>query len=97
MQKNNPKDPLLLQVITNHQELLNNPRFNEDPTKERKNIILPGLLHKYNDRVLWILKTNCAINCRYCFRKHFPYAENKGNKDNWIKIINYISQKKTNK
>lgn len=92
MEKNNPKDPLLLQVIPNNQELLNNVKFNTDPIKERKNIVLPGLLHKYNDRVLWILKTNCAINCRYCFRKHFPYKNNQGNKKNWNKILNYINQ-----
>ncbi|WP_295163967.1 EF-P beta-lysylation protein EpmB [uncultured Buchnera sp.] len=92
MRKKDPEDPLLLQVITNNQEFLNNLEFNEDPIKERKNIVLPGLLHKYKDRVLWMLKTNCAINCRYCFRKHFPYETNKGNKKNWMKILHYISQ-----
>ena len=92
MKKKDPKDPLLLQVITKNQEFLNNLKFNEDPVKEKKDIVLPGLLHKYKDRVLWILKTNCAINCRYCFRKHFPYQTNKGNKKNWIQILHYISQ-----
>ncbi|AYN24481.1 EF-P beta-lysylation protein EpmB [Buchnera aphidicola] len=92
MKKKDPEDPLLLQVITNNQEFLNNSQFNHDPVKERKDIVLPGLLHKYKDRVLWMLKTNCAINCRYCFRKHFPYEKNKGNKKNWMKILNYINQ-----
>ncbi|AWH90777.1 EF-P beta-lysylation protein EpmB [Buchnera aphidicola (Melanaphis sacchari)] len=94
MKKNDPKDPLLLQVIIRNQELLNNLKFNEDPVQDKNNIVLPGLIHKYNDRVLWILKTSCAVHCRYCFRKNFPYAQNQGNKKNWIQIINYIHDNK---
>ena len=94
MTKNNPQDPLFLQVITNNQEFLNAPGYTKDPIKEKKNIILPGLLHKYNDRVLLLIKTNCAINCRYCFRKYFPYEDNQGNKINWIKALEYIQKNK---
>ncbi|CAL4326089.1 EF-P beta-lysylation protein EpmB [Buchnera aphidicola] len=95
MQKNNPKDPLLLQVIINNQEFLNSSKYINDPTQENKNIVLPGLLHKYHDRVLLLVKTNCAIHCRYCFRKYFPYEQNQGGKKNWIKSLLYI-QKNTN-
>lgn len=45
--------------------------------------MVPGLLHKYRNRALLLVKGGCAVNCRYCFRRHFPYAENQGNKRNW--------------
>ncbi|CSI92766.1 lysine 2%2C3-aminomutase [Vibrio cholerae] len=44
---------------------------------------MPGLLHKYKNRCLLIVKGGCAINCRYCFRRHFPYEDNKGGKSAW--------------
>ncbi|QCI20724.1 EF-P beta-lysylation protein EpmB [Buchnera aphidicola (Brachycaudus cardui)] len=94
MQKNNPKDPLLLQVIINNQEFLHSSEYIHDPIKEKKNIVLPGLLHKYNDRILLLVKTNCAIHCRYCFRKYFPYEKNQGSKINWIKSLEYIKNNK---
>ncbi|QCI21922.1 EF-P beta-lysylation protein EpmB [Buchnera aphidicola] len=94
MKKNDPKDPLFLQVINNNQEFLKSSEYIKDPTKEIKNIILPGLIHKYHDRVLLIVKTNCAIHCRYCFRKYFPYEINQGGKKNWMQALEYIKNKK---
>ncbi|ANZ22274.1 EF-P beta-lysylation protein EpmB [Buchnera aphidicola (Diuraphis noxia)] len=94
MKKNDPQDPLFLQVITNNQEFLNTVKYIKDPIKETNHIVLPGLLHKYNDRVLLLVKTNCAINCRYCFRKYFPYEKNKGKKSNWIRALEYIKKNK---
>lgn len=94
MKKNDPQDPLLLQVIINNREFLNSPKYVKDPIKEKKHIILPGLLHKYKDRVLLFVKTNCAIHCRYCFRKYFPYEKNQGSKINWIKSLEYIQKNK---
>ncbi|WAI18979.1 MAG: EF-P beta-lysylation protein EpmB [Buchnera aphidicola (Brevicoryne brassicae)] len=94
MKKGDPNDPLFLQVMTNNQEFLNFSGYIKDPIKEINHIILPGLLHKYNDRVLLIVKTNCAINCRYCFRKYFPYEKNQGKKDNWIQALEYIKNNK---
>lgn len=52
---------------------------------------MPGLLHKYSNRALLLVKGGCAVNCRYCFRRHFPYAENQGNKRNWQQALEYIS------
>ncbi|WP_343183094.1 EF-P beta-lysylation protein EpmB [Buchnera aphidicola (Neophyllaphis podocarpi)] len=93
MEKRNSKDPLLLQVLIQKQEKIILKNYSNDPIKENVSIKLPGLLHKYNNRVLLIIKTNCAINCRYCFRKNFPYQNNLGNKENWNKSINYIKDK----
>ena len=44
-----------------------------------------GIVHKYRRRVLMIISPNCAINCRYCFRRHFPYDENRQSKQQWLK------------
>jgi EF-P beta-lysylation protein EpmB len=84
-------DPLLLQVITQSQEFITASGYSQDPLEEQHNI-LPGLLHKYRNRALLLVKTGCAINCRYCFRRHFPYQDNQGSKANWQRAIDYIGQ-----
>ncbi|MDW6002715.1 EF-P beta-lysylation protein EpmB [Vibrio mangrovi] len=91
MEKGNPFDPLLRQVLPLSQEFEAYPGFSTDPLEEQNNPH-PGLLHKYQNRVLLILKGSCAINCRYCFRRHFPYQENKGSKSVWEDSLNYIAQ-----
>ena len=75
MEKGNWQDPLLLQVLPSNQEFLTAPGYNQDPLAEH-DTANPGLLHKYRSRVLLIVKGGCAVNCRYCFRRHFPYADN---------------------
>ncbi|CRK85493.1 L-lysine 2,3-aminomutase [Candidatus Providencia siddallii] len=89
MKKGDPLDPLLLQVLTVKAELETHLGFSVDPNKEHNNKI-PGLLHKYHNRVLLLVKNSCAVNCRYCFRRYFPYRNNRINKSNWIAAINYI-------
>ncbi|HBC6257207.1 TPA: EF-P beta-lysylation protein EpmB [Proteus mirabilis] len=89
MKKGDPNDPLLLQVLTAHAEFTLTPGFSTDPLDEQQNAV-PGLLHKYQNRALLLVKGGCAVNCRYCFRRHFPYEDNKGNKANWQKAIEYI-------
>ncbi|MFD0966953.1 EF-P beta-lysylation protein EpmB [Seminibacterium arietis] len=90
IEKNNPKDPLFLQVMSSRQEFLPMVGFSKDPLEEQQNVA-PNILHKYHNRLLLMVKNSCAVNCRYCFRRHFPYAENKGNKENWIKSLDYIA------
>jgi EF-P beta-lysylation protein EpmB len=65
--------------------------YSTDPLDEQDNE-QPGLLHKYKNRVLLILKGGCAVNCRYCFRRHFPYQDNKGSKSIWQQSIDYIAE-----
>lgn len=90
MEKGNPNDPLLLQVLTSQQEFVAAPGFSTDPLEEQHSVV-PGLLHKYRNRALLLVKGGCAVNCRYCFRRHFPYADNQGNKRNWQAALDYIS------
>ena len=91
MQKGNINDPLLQQVLPIIAEEHFVEGYSGDPLGEQNNC-QQGLLHKYKSRVLILLKTGCAINCRYCFRRHFPYAENSVNKSQLLNIINYIQQ-----
>ena len=91
MEKGNPNDPLLRQVLTAKQEFITAPGFSTDPLEEQHSVV-PGLLHKYSNRALLLVKGGCAVNCRYCFRRHFPYADNQGNKRNWQAALAYISE-----
>lgn len=91
MAKGDPNDPLFLQVMTLQQEFIQAEGFSQDPLEEQQTAA-PNILHKYHNRLLLMVKGGCAINCRYCFRRHFPYADNQGNKANWHKAIAYIAQ-----
>ena len=90
MKKGDARDPLLLQVMTAAEEFTPHPEFTEDPLAEQQTP-LPGLLHKYQSRVLLMVRTGCAVNCRYCFRRHFPYEDNQLSKHQWQEVANYIS------
>jgi len=82
---NDKKDPLLLQILPTKHENKNVSGFNKDPLEERKSSPLPGLIHKYHGRVLLLVTDQCAINCRFCFRRH---AREKVS--NWQKVFSYI-------
>lgn len=87
----NPFDPLLLQVLPHHIELEEHPEFVTDPLGEEAANHLPGILHKYQSRFLLTLTGACAVHCRYCFRRHFPYQENLPKNDDWLNIKHYLS------
>ncbi|MFY5899409.1 EF-P beta-lysylation protein EpmB [Acinetobacter pittii] len=90
MNAKNPFDPLLLQVLPHHLELEEHPEFVTDPLGEEAANQLPGVLHKYKSRFLLTLTGACAVHCRYCFRRHFPYQENLPKNEDWLNIKNYI-------
>lgn len=92
IRKSNPHDPLLLQVLPSARELDTVTGFVTDPLAEAEAKKLPGLIHKYQHRVLLTLSGACAINCRYCFRRHFPYAENSIGSQQWLDIFDYIKK-----
>lgn len=92
MEKRNLADPLLQQVLPLGAELSASVGYEADPLQESKKNPLPGLLHKYHGRVLITLTSACAINCRFCFRRHFPYTDNNPGQRGWEKIFAYINQ-----
>lgn len=91
MQKKDRNDPLFLQVMSLKEEFLSAEGFSKDPLNEQHSPA-PNILHKYHNRLLFMLKSSCAINCRYCFRRHFPYDEVKSGKSVWQQSIDYIAQ-----
>lgn len=90
MEKGNIDDPLLQQVFPLAQEFESKPGFSVDPLLEHNNGD-PGVIHKYQSRVLLVIKGGCAVNCRYCFRRHFPYQENQLSRAGWQDTLNYIA------
>jgi EF-P beta-lysylation protein EpmB len=74
MRHADPGDPLLRQVLPLGEELLEAPGFVPDPLEEDAARRAPRLLQKYSSRALLITTEACAIHCRYCFRREFPYA-----------------------
>ncbi|RZG46101.1 EF-P beta-lysylation protein EpmB [Acinetobacter wuhouensis] len=86
----NPLDPLLLQVLPHHLELEEHKGFVTDPLGEEQANQIPGVLHKYKSRFLLTLTGACAVHCRYCFRRHFPYQENLPKSEDWLNIKNYL-------
>jgi L-lysine 2,3-aminomutase len=92
MRKGDPLDPLLRQVLPVTAEEEDNAEYTQDPLKEADANPIPGLLHKYKSRVLLALASKCAINCRYCFRRHFPYSDNALGKQQWQSIFAYIQK-----
>ncbi len=89
IKKGDINDPILKQVMPLDVEFSITDGYVEDPLEEH-DTVAPGLLHKYKHRVLMMVKTGCAINCRYCFRRHFPYADNSPNKARWQQALSYI-------
>lgn len=94
IEKGNIDDPLLRQVLPIDLELNIDENYCEDPLKEAKFNPVPGLLQKYHGRVLIILSGSCAIHCRYCFRRHFPYDDNNSGSLGFSRILDYIARRK---
>lgn len=92
MQKGFKDDPLLKQVMAVDDELIKDSLYAADPLQESDYHPVPGLIHKYYNRVLWILSGTCAINCRYCFRRHFPYGEHQKGRHAWAEILDYLAK-----
>lgn len=75
IEKANPQDPLLRQVLPVNDEMLTYPGYTSDPVGDLPAAAQTGVIHKYQGRVLLINTGSCAINCRYCFRRNFPYTD----------------------
>ncbi|MGL4512302.1 MAG: EF-P beta-lysylation protein EpmB [Lacipirellulaceae bacterium] len=74
MRPGDATDPLLRQVLPIGDELVESPGFRSDPVGDLAAQLTPGVLQKYAGRVLLVTTGACAVHCRYCFRRHFPYS-----------------------
>jgi EF-P beta-lysylation protein EpmB len=83
MRRGDVADPLLRQVLPLGAELDQVQGFSVDPTGDLAAASAPGLLTKYQGRALLVATGACAVHCRYCFRRHFPYADENPRADGW--------------
>lgn len=90
MRKGDVQDPLLQQVLPLGRELEHAPGYDDDPVGDLTAMKTPGVLHKYHGRVLLVLTGACAVHCRYCFRRHFPYSEANPATDHWATALDYL-------
>ncbi|QFY41901.1 EF-P beta-lysylation protein EpmB [Candidatus Methylospira mobilis] len=90
MRKGDACDPLLRQVLPLGEELLSVPGYSADPVGDLDALVLPGLLHKYRGRALLLATPACAIHCRYCFRRDFPYADGAMTRQREAEIISAL-------
>lgn len=91
MKFGDPYDPLLLQVLPRQEELEESPGFVRDPVGDAAAKLGPGLLHKYAGRALLVTTGACAIHCRYCFRRHYPYSESPRSAAAWEPALAQIA------
>lgn len=92
MQPGNPGDPLLLQVLPQAAEQRQVSGFVADPVGDAEARLAPGLLQKYDGRALLIATGSCAVHCRYCFRRDYPYSEEPRRKSDWEPAIAQLHQ-----
>lgn len=91
MRRGDARDPLLRQVLPIGAELADVAGFVSDPLGERAVNSVPGLLHKYRGRALLVTTGACAVHCRYCFRREFPYAAQSTDEGRWDAAIAAIA------
>ncbi len=87
MRPGDPRDPLLLQVLPQAAELDRVPGWGADPVGELEAAGASGLLVKYRGRALVVAAAACAVHCRYCFRRHFPYAAHAVAGRDWATVV----------
>ena len=92
MRRGDPRDPLLRQVLPLDDEMRPMPGFGLDAVGDGAAKTAPGVLQKYRGRALLVATGSCAIHCRYCFRRHFPYAEETAARDGWREAVDLIRQ-----
>ena len=92
MRRNDPADPLLLQVLPQLAELDQAADFVVDAVGDMDARAAHGVLHKYQGRALLIASGSCAVNCRYCFRRHFPYGDEMAAAGQWRQSLEHLRQ-----
>lgn len=91
MRRGDPGDPLLRQVLPLAVEAQRAKGYSADPVGDLKAEAGPSVLRKYAGRVLLVTTGACAIHCRYCFRRHFPYGESNAAGGDWYEALAYLA------
>ena len=87
MRPGDPHDPLLRQVLPLDEDLRPAPGFAFDAVGDAAARAGHGVIHKYEGRALLVATGSCAVHCRYCFRRHFPYAEETAAAGGWHEAL----------
>jgi EF-P beta-lysylation protein EpmB len=90
MAKGDWNDPLLLQVLPQARENAAAAGFHPDAVGDLPSQVVPGLLHKYASRALLMVSHQCAVHCRYCFRREFPYGDLPRGQAGWDQAWEYL-------
>lgn len=91
IQPGDPDDPLLKQIWPSPDETVAANGFVTDPVGDHAAVTAPGLLQKYPGRALLLVTSACAIHCRYCFRRHFPYRDHMTHEATWTPALEAIA------
>jgi len=91
MRRGDPRDPLLLQVLATAAETAPAAGYGHDPLAERGSGPVAGVLHKYRGRALLVATGACAVHCRYCFRRHFPYGDEGLDRAGWDAALDHLA------
>jgi EF-P beta-lysylation protein EpmB len=91
MKHGDPRDPLFLQVWARPEEALEVAGFTDDAVGDLAKVKAGGIIHKYAGRALVVATGACAVHCRYCFRRHFPYGEHLGARDQWQETLRELA------
>lgn len=91
MEKGNPEDPLFRQIWPSPMEEDESAGFSDDAVGDLAKLKPGGLIHKYHGRALVIATGACAVNCRYCFRRHFPYGETRASRNHWKALLGELA------
>jgi EF-P beta-lysylation protein EpmB len=91
MRRGDPHDPLLRQVLPLDDEDRIVPGYSLDAVGDLASREVPGVLRKYAGRALLVATGSCAVHCRYCFRRHFPYAEETAARGQWRESVAAIA------
>ena len=89
-QAGNPS-ALIKQFLPTEIERHEAENYYQDPVGDQNALAQQGIIHKYHGRVLLVASGSCAVNCRYCFRRHFPYQQQLASRNNWHAVIEYLT------
>jgi lysine 2,3-aminomutase len=91
MNPNDKNDPVRLQAVPSFEEMHIGLHDLDDPLHEDGDSVVPGLTHRYPDRVLFLITDMCSMYCRHCTRRRFAGQKDTGSKmDNVDRAIEYI-------
>lgn len=95
IEKGNPLDPLLRQIMPLVEENEVVGGFSTDPVLDLEYRSAAGVIQKYRGRALLIATGACAVHCRYCFRRHYPYADSPVSQDQWQTAVDQLAEDPT--